>query len=270
MWHRTTVAALAASMVCGCSGAVHQLPALDPGKLSLAQTEVQSGAGAPQRHAVSDDEVQMVLESSLAKIRPAATQLCVEMSVGVCDWRFMISKDRSMNAGAGAKGVIVVNRGIVEYADNEEEVALVIAHETGHQSGNHLATQQRNRMIGAVVGAVLLGAAGAIASSRSPYSASITRSATESGGQIGAAIGGIAYSKEQEREADYLAAVILYRSGIDLDKARGFLVKMAKASGQKETGMLDTHPAGPERLAAWDKAVEEIRASNGALPKRAR
>jgi hypothetical protein len=28
-------------------------------------------------------------------------------------------------------------------------------------------------------------------------------------------------SKEQEREADYLAAVILYRSGVDLDKARG-------------------------------------------------
>ncbi len=43
---------------------------------------------------------------------------------------------------------------------------------------------------------------------------------------------------------------------------------MARASGRKETGMLDTHPAGPERVAAWDKAVEEVRASNGALPKR--
>jgi len=190
------------------------------------------------------------------------------MGVGVCQWRFVISKDRSMNASAGANGVIVVNRGIVEYADNEEEVALVIAHETGHQSANHLVTAQRNRMIGAAIGAVLMGAAGAIASSRSPYQASITRSAADSGMQIGAAIGGISYSKEQERESDYLAAVILYRSGVDLDKARGFLVKMAKASGHRETGMLDTHPAGPERLAAWDKAVSEIRASNGALPQR--
>jgi len=57
--------------------------------------------------------------------------------------------------------------------------------------------------------------------------------------------------KEQEREANYLAAVILYRSNADLDKARAFLVTMARASGRKETGMLDTHPAGPERLAAW-------------------
>jgi predicted Zn-dependent protease len=90
----------------------------------------------------------------------------------------------------------------------------------------------------------------------------------QAGGDIGGAIGRISFSKEQEREADYLAAVILYRSGLDLDKARGFLVIMARASGRKETGMLDTHPAGPERVAAWDKAVEEVRASNGALPKR--
>ena len=55
---------------------------------------------------------------------------------------------------------------------------------------------------------------------------------------------------------------------MDLDKARGFLVTMARASSHGETGMLDTHPAWPERLAAWNKAVAEIRASNGALPKR--
>ena len=58
-------------------------------------------------------------------------------------------------------------------------------------------------------------------------------------------------------------------SGVDLAKARGFLVTMARASGGKETGMLDTHPAGPERIASWDRAVEEIRASAGRLPERA-
>lgn len=268
MRHGGAIVALAASLVSACSGAVHKLPSIDSSSLNLAQTEVQSGAGAPQRHAVSDDEVQAIVASSLRKIRPSATQVCREMAVGVCEWRFSIGRDRSMNAGAGPNGSIVINRGIMEYADNEEEVALVIAHETGHQSANHLVTQQRNKLIGAAIGAVLLGAAGAIAASRSPYQASITRSAVDSGAQIGAAIGGISYSKEQEREADYLAAVILYRAGLDLDKARGFLVKMAKASGRTDTGMLDTHPAGPERLAAWDKAVAEVRASTGALPKR--
>ena len=54
----------------------------------------------------------------------------------------------------------------------------------------------------------------------------------------------------------------------DLDKARGFLVKLAKRSGRTETGLLDTHPAGPERVASWDRAVQQIKASNGQLPKR--
>ena len=119
-----------------------------------------------------------------------------------------------------------------------------------------------------MIGAVLLGVAAAAASHGSYVGANVARSAVETGANW-AAVGGISFSKEQEREADYLAALILYRAGVDLDKARGFLVTMARASGQRETGMLDTHPAGPERIAGWDRAVAEIRAANGRLPRRA-
>jgi predicted Zn-dependent protease len=156
----------------------------------------------------------------------------------------------------------------VEYADNEEEVAMVIAHEIGHQAANHYANNVRNQTVGRVAGAVLLGLIGGVASRGSRDNAAITRAAANAGADVGGAIGGIAYSKEQEREADYLSAVILYRSGVDLDKARGFLVKLAKATGRTETGLLDTHPAGPERIAAWDRAVQEVRAANGGLPQR--
>jgi|tagenome__1003787_1003787.scaffolds.fasta_scaffold20847256_3 predicted Zn-dependent protease len=268
MWRRTVAVLIGVVSVGGCSGAVHQLPPVDSANLSLAQSEVQGAGRVPQRRVVDDDEVLLTMRTALARIRPSATQLCREMNVGVCTWRVTALKDRSLNAGAGRGGVIFINRGVVEYANSEEEVALVLAHEIGHQSANHIAAGERNQMAGALIGAVLAGVAGAAASSRSPYSATITRSAIDSGANIGAAIGRISFSKEQEREADYIAAVILYRADIDLDKARGILVTMARASGRRETGMLDTHPAGPERLAAWDKAVAEVRASRGALPKR--
>ena len=140
-------------------------------------------------------------------------------------------------------------RGIVENAENDEKVALVLGHEIGHQPANHVAASQRNQAAGALLRAILLGANAAA--------------------DIGGAIGRISFSKEREREADYLAALILYRSGVDVDKARGFLVTMARASGRRETGMLDTHPAGPERIAGWDRATAEIRSSNGRLPQRA-
>ncbi len=259
----------AAGPVSGCAGAVHQLPHINKDELSMAQAEVKDTAvGAPRRHTVSDDEVLDTMNSTLRRIRPSADQVCREMNVGVCAWNIHATADRNLNASAGANGRIEIKRGIFEFADNEEQVAMVIAHEIGHQAANHRERNIRNQVTGRVVGAVLLGVLGGVASRGSRDSAAITRAAMDVGGNVGGAVGGIAYSKEQEREADYLSAVILYRAGLDLDKARGFLVKMAKASGQTETGLFATHPAGPERIAAWDRAVQEIRASNGRLPQR--
>ena len=255
--------------MCGCAGAVHRLPQIGSDGLGMAQTEVQSAGGAPARRAITDEEAFEMLNTALRRIRPAATEVCREMNVGVCIWQFRASVERTLNAASGPDGLIVINRGIVEYAANEEEVELVIAHEMGHQMANHIATGQRNAMVGAALGALLLGALGAVASRGSYNSGAVTRSTAQAGANVGGAIGRISFSKEQEREADYLAALILYRAGVDLDKARGFLVTMARASGRKETGMLDTHPAGPERVAGWDQAVAEIRASNGQLPPRA-
>src|SRR3954464_15448706 len=100
MWLRGFVGIAAASVVGGCSGAVHQLPSIDQGNLSLAQTEVEKAGGAPARHAVTDEEAQAALRSALDRIRPAAAQLCQDMSVGTCGWRFIMLPDRSLNATA--------------------------------------------------------------------------------------------------------------------------------------------------------------------------
>jgi predicted Zn-dependent protease len=258
-----------ACVLCGCSGAVHRLPQLSGDNLALAQDEVRAAAGQPPRRAVSDSEATDALRSALNRIRTPADRLCREMGVGVCEWTFRASADRSLNAGAGPNGLILMNYGIVDYAANEEQIALVIAHEIGHQAANHVATSQRNQAMGAIIGALILGAAGAYAARGSYYPANTTRTAMEAGANLGGAVGRISFSKEQEREADYLAALILYRAGVNLDAARGFLVTMARLSGRANTGMLDTHPAGPERIAGWDQAVTEIRATRGMLPQRA-
>ena len=56
-------------------------------------------------------------------------------------------------------------------------------------------------------------------------------------------------------------------SGFDLDAGRGILVKLGRMSGRTESTVLDTHPAGPERLAAWDLAAAEIR-SGSPMPRK--
>lgn len=261
MQRRSFMALAGSCLVCGC-GAIHRLPEVSGANIAAAQAEVRM-APPPQRRYVSQEEVAGTLRTAIRLVRGPATNLCHEMNVGVCDWKFRLSRERGLNASAMGYGQIVLNRGIVEYATNDEEVCLVVAHEIGHHAANHVARGTGNQMIGALIGVAVVGLAAA-ATGSNPSS-----SASQSAAQLGATLGRLSFSKEQEREADYMAALILYRAGIDLDKARGLLVTMASGSGRMATTFLDSHPAGPERVAAWDRAVAEIRASNGRLPQRA-
>ena len=133
----------------------------------------------------------------------------------------------------------------------------MVAHEIGHHAANHVARGTSNQMIGALIGVAVVGLAGALAGS------SAGADATRSAAQLGARIGHLSFSKEQEREADYMAALILYRAGVDLDKARGLLVNMAARSGLMATTFLDSHPAGPERARLGRAADPRV---NGRLP----
>ena len=260
-------ALLGACLLCDCSGAVHPLPALTNSQLNLAQEEVRASVGPLQRQNVTDEDATQVLRVAIERIRPAAVQLCREMAIGDCRWTIRASSDRSLNATAGPQGLIVINRGVMEYAANEEEVAVVIAHEIGHHAADHYARRRQSRMVGSLIGTVVISAVSIFVP---PLGAatSLIQGATESGVNFANGVASASYSKDQEREADWLTALILYRAGIDLDTARGILVTMARAAGGKESGMLNTHLAGPERLAAWDEAVRQIRASNGRLPRR--
>jgi hypothetical protein len=60
----------------------------------------------------------------------------------------------------------------------------------------------------------------------------------------------------------------LHRRRYDLDAARGMLLIMARLSTRQETGIFDSHPAGPERLAAYDASVARLRATGGRVPVR--
>lgn len=258
-----------ALLACGCSGAVHQIPRVSEGEVAAALAEVRSGGAGLQYRRASDDEVSETLRAAVARVSGPALQVCYEMNVGICHWQFRIARISTFNAAAVPNGVIILNRGLVEHAANDEEIAMVIAHEIAHQASNHVAGALQNQVIGAAIGAALLGAAGTVTTHGKEESGRTTRTAMNLGARLGAHAGQLSYSKQQEREADYLAALILYRAGIDLEKARGVLVAMARSSGRTETTMLDSHPVGPERLAAWDRAVAEIRASGGRLPPRA-
>ena len=58
-------------------------------------------------------------------------------------YKFQVVRDKNINAFATAGGYVYVHTGLIEAADNEAELASVIAHEIGHIGGRHLVKQLR-------------------------------------------------------------------------------------------------------------------------------
>lgn len=194
MWSRLFLLAVmsCAGLLYACASATYPmlLPPLTPSQLNLAQDEVQSHAseGMPFRNHVTDEDATTVLRSAVEKIGPAATQLCHEMAVGQCRWTISGSSDRSLGTAIGPDGLIVINKGIMEYAANEEEVAVVVAFGFAHHSANHFASRRQTRMAGSLLGMIVMTAV-SVAVPPLGMATSLIQTATDSGVRQGGARG---------------------------------------------------------------------------------
>ena len=268
---RIIVASVSAALM-GCASPVHMSENVDQTAKDKAAGEINNADNWVPRFVTDEDAEKKVLEV-YAKLLPGATRLCRQLGEDECGWDIRYSSDPAMNAFAAGESTIVVKKGILRHAENDDEVAMVIAHEMSHHAANHIDETIQNAQTGALAGAIVMGALAGMAYSGSGYAPAYNQhqinNAVNSGAQAGAAIGQLSFSKGQENEADYLAAYILYRGGFDLQNARSMWVKMGRL-GTTEHGerhSVNTHPDPAERLARWDATFKEIALNGGALPK---
>ena len=247
-------------------------------KYNSQQVSTQSRLNAQQeirnldvnRRNVSDARAERKVRKIYRDLEPYATSLCRQLAEGSCKWEIEYSNDNELNAFAAGQGKIVIKKGVIQYASNDDEIAMVIAHEMSHHVANHINETLQNVTTGMVVGGLMAGAIGAYAYSDSAYRDQRVINAAATGGSIGGMVGRLRYSKAQENEADYLSAYIIHNSGYDLKKARTIFAKLAKA-GRTEHGerhSVGTHPDPAERLARWDLTRSEIARKRGRFSAR--
>lgn len=150
------------------------------------------------------------------------------------DYEFQVVNASDINAFALPGGPMYVNRGMIEAARNEGEMAGVMAHEISHVALRHATAQQTklsnpwNQVlgIGAILGgAILAGEAGAQA------------------GQIFAAGYFLRYSREYETQADILGSQIMANAGYDpRDLAGMFQTIAGEGGGSRAPEWLSSHP----------------------------
>jgi hypothetical protein len=144
---------------------------------------------------------------------------------------------------------IGIGTGVFNVAGDDSELAFVVAHELAHNILKHVEKSQGNAAIGGLIGLTLDIAAAAAGVNTQGL-----------GWKTGAQAGAKAYSQEFERETDYLAIFMLSRAGYDTAKAPLLFRRLsAEYPSMITQNYLATHPSNPERIAAMQLAISEIR-----------
>jgi len=151
-----------------------------------------------------------------------------------------------VNAFALPGGFFYVNSGLILNADNEAELAGVMAHEIGHVAACHAAREQTRGQLASLASIPLIFVGGGLG-----Y-------AIENAAGLALPIGFLKFSREFEAQADYLGVQYLYKAGYDPEAFIDFFEKI-EAKEKKKPGVIDrtfeTHPPTPDRI---EKAQHEI------------
>jgi beta-barrel assembly-enhancing protease len=165
---------------------------------------------------------------------------------------FKVVNARDINAFALPGGPMYVNRGMIESARNEGEMAGVMAHELSHVALRHGTAQaSKAQKYGLLAG--ILGIGGAIVGGPAGAAAQIA-------GQ-GVGVYFLKFSREYETEADILGAQIMARAGYDpLDLANMF--RTIEQQGGSSGGFLSSHPSPANRYNRIQQEAQYLRVEN--------
>ncbi len=188
-------------------------------------------------------------------------RLVAQSSRPRADFHFFVMRDSSINAFASVAGVIGLNAGFILLAEDESEVAGVVAHEIAHITQDHLARGLENQqqvsfpMMLATLGlAIAAGAAG------NPEATQ----ALVMGGMGLAQQFQINHTRQAEAEADRIGLGLLGRAGYDPHGMTRIFERLnvhGRSMGQGPPEYLRTHPLTVNRVA-------EARSRAGSLVRR--
>lgn len=145
--------------------------------------------------------------------------------------------------------VVIVTRALLKEVRNEDEIALILAHEAAHHVLNHLARQEEEALKGAIVLA-----RAAVKDGASPEDVRRAK-------RVGALVGARLYAQEYELEADALGAIMAREAGFDALRGASFFYRIPDPGNHA----LNSHPSNAQRRAVVRDAVLRNKLPEGVL-----
>jgi hypothetical protein len=164
-------------------------------------------------------------------------------------FQYRCVNDMAINAFALPGGFIYINRGVIEAADNEAQLAGVMAHETSHVILRHSTNQVSKAYAWQVPLSVLGGALGGN---------SIAGVLAQAGIGSGLSMLFLKYSRTDESQADILGTQILYDTGYDPRAMAQFFEKIQAESKTHPAEFFSDHPNPDHRIERVDEEVRKL------------
>lgn len=162
-------------------------------------------------------------------------------------YQFKVVNDRAINAFALPGGYVYINRGVIEAANTESQLAGVIAHEISHVALRH-GTNQASKASAAQIPLAILG--GLLGSN----STGAILAQLGAGFAVDSVL--LKYSRSAESQADLMGTQILYDSKLDTrGMAQFFDVIQADNQGGRQVEFFSNHPNPDNRIANVNKEV---------------
>ena len=205
--------------------------------------EIQIGQQINQQ--LVSSEIQLYRNSEINRyVDQIGQRLAQESTRTDIPYKFQVVNDKNINAFATMGGFVYVNTGLLTAADNEAQLASVMAHEIGHIAGRHAIGQMRQQAIAQGVAAA----------------AGLDRNLAV---QIGVDLAlRRPHSRQDEVEADELGLDTLQNAGYAPVAMVDFMEKLLKKGGSVPT-FLSTHPATSDRINALERAIDPARSNVG-------
>lgn len=204
---------------------------------------------------ISDDEY------TNRRVRHLVNKLTAAAKADDTPWHvYVLRGDNVKNAAATRGNYVFVWTGMLRYVRDDNELAVIIAHEIGHVLANHAMPtpgEEANRMITGVAGA----AAQEIIAHQGPYGAA----AALAGSLVTQAFKGVLVNPEDQRkeyEADQVGLYIMADAGLDPEHAVSFWarVKDDPSFGANAPEFFSSHPSSSNRMSSLHRLLNDAKA----------
>jgi hypothetical protein len=159
------------------------------------------------------------------------------------DYTFKLVEDKDVNAFSLPGGYIYFNEGLIKFAESDDEIAGVVAHEIAHASLRHVAWLRKEQEKLSTIQLPLILAA--ILSGNSETIGSVL-----TGGALIGAAKQSGWSVKAEQAADFAGFQYMLKSDYDPTGMLTFMERLAREERSKPSidwGIFRTHPPGRER-----------------------